>query len=80
MVTPFMSTKWFEMGLQLGVPSSELTRIEYDTQDSRIACRHMFREWLGNTQAEKSWKKLLKALRSHSVGESALAKHLISNW
>ena len=77
MVTPRMSTKWFEMGLQLGVQSTELKRIEHDTkQDSKTACRQMFAEWLGNTKTEKSWKRIMQALRSRSVNESCLANHL----
>jgi len=79
MVTPFMSTKWFEMGLQLGVDPSDLKRIQHDIQDSRTACRNMFMEWLGNTQTEKSWMKLMKALCSRSVGERTLAKSLATN-
>ena len=79
MVTPFMSTKWFEMGLQLGVDSSDLKRIQHDTQECRTACRNMFMEWLGNTKTEKSWMKLIKALCSRSVGESSLAKRLAAN-
>jgi len=76
MVIPFMSTKWFNMGLQLGVNKNDLNRIQYDTQDCMTACRNMFAEWLKNTQTEKTWKKLVEALCSRSVGESTLAKNL----
>ena len=78
MVIPDMSTKWFEMGLRLCVDTGVLERIEYDFQDSRTACRHMFKEWLENTQTEKSWNKILQALCSRSVGKSCLAKCLVA--
>jgi len=76
MVIPFMSTKWFNMGLQLGVDINDLNRIQYDTQHCMTACRNMFAEWLKSTQTEKTWKKLVEALCSQSVGEFTLAKKI----
>ena len=77
LVTPSMATKWFEMGLQLGVDSKELKTIQHDTRDSKTACRAMFMEWLDtNTKTEKSWKKILAALSSRSVGRNTLAESL----
>ena len=72
-----MATKWFEMGLQLGVSPKELKTIQLDAKSSKEACRLMFTEWLDNVKStEKSWRKVLDALRSRSVGENTLAKNL----
>jgi len=76
LVTPSMATKWFEMGLQLGVDSKELKTIQHDIRDSKTACRTMFLEWLDHTKGEKSWKKILNALSSRSVGRNTLAESL----
>ena len=71
-----MATKWFEMGLQLGVSAKELSNIESDTSTSKKACIKMFTEWLGNSKTDKSWEKLLAALSSQSVRENTLADNL----
>jgi len=71
-----MATKWFEMGLQLGVDPKELRYIESEAPSSKTACIKMFTEWLNNTMTEKSWEKLLAALSSQSVRENALAENL----
>lgn len=76
LVIPKMATKWFEMGLWLGVDSKELTYIENESPSSKKACIKMFTEWLGNSQTEKSWDKLLTALSSQSVRENSLADNL----
>ena len=77
LVTPSMATKWFEMGLQLGVDSKELKTIQHDTRDSKTACRAMFMEWLDtDAKTEKSWKRILTALSSRSVGRNTLAESL----
>ena len=77
-----MATKWFEMGLQLGVNPKDLKTIQHDAKNSKAACTEMFTEWLGNANTEKSWKKVLDALCSRSVGENTLAKNLkhLTEW
>ena len=73
-----MATKWYEMGLQLNVDQKELDTINHDHHDdSKVACRTMFTEWLENTPTEKSWNKVLEALQSQSVGKSSLASSLV---
>ena len=80
LVVPKMATKWFEMGLQLGIDPKELKIIEKDDKNCKDACTKMFMEWLDNVQdTEKSWRKVLDALCSQSVRENALAKTLESN-
>lgn len=78
LVIPNMATKWFEMGLQLGVNPKDLKTIQHDARNSKEACRQMFTEWLDNPEnANKlSWQKVLEALSSRSVGENTLAKNL----
>ena len=64
LVVPNMATKWFEMGLQLGVNPKDLKTIQHDAKNSKAACIQMFTEWLDNASTEKSWNKLLNALRT----------------
>ena len=75
LVVPNMATKWFEMGLQLGVDPKKLKIIKDDAKNTKEACIMMFMEWL-DSGTEKSWRKVLGALRSRSVGENTLAKNL----
>jgi len=40
-----MATRWFEMGLQLGVDPEERSYIESDTPSCKTACIKVFTEW-----------------------------------
>ena len=57
-VIPNMATKWFEMGLQLGVNPKDLNTIQHDAKNSKAACTEMFIERLGNANIKKPWKKV----------------------
>jgi len=77
LVIASMASKWYLMGVELGVDQNELNNIKHDNHNSKNACLMMFTEWLTNTRVEKSWNALLKALQSQFVGESGLANDLI---
>ena len=61
---PLVSTKWYDIGLQLLDPKyeNELNAIEADARhDAATCCRKMFSKWL-NTDGLANWDKLMKAL------------------
>ena len=74
-VGSFVATRWFNLGLRLGVNSHTLDRIEQDTRDSDSACRKMFQAWLRD-KSKGTWNDVITALKSNSVGENGVAEKL----
>ena len=70
-----VSHKWFDIGLQLEVPSSQLKIIKTDTTGVAERLQAMVDYWLNNATVP-SWKVLVDALKAPAVGESRLAKEL----
>ena len=70
-----VSHKWFSIGLRLDVPISRLKIIETDGHGVEERMRTMLDYWLNNATVP-SWKVLVDALKSPTVGESRLAKEL----
>ena len=73
-------TVWHELGLQLGVPSTELDNIHgsWDTRGEPKAClREMLKVWLQMASPHAGeLSALVSALRKDSVGKSQLAAEL----
>ena len=67
-----MSGQWYQLGLQLTVKTGALDRIRIQFQNPRDQLLEMLKIWL-NTSDNTSWKTLIDALRSRSVGASQLA-------
>ena len=75
-VGSFVSTKWFNLGLRLGVSSNILDRIEQDGgRECGSACRKMFQAWLSNN-SKGTWNDVITALKSNSVNENGVAEEL----
>ena len=72
-VGSFVSTKWYNLGLRLGVSDSILDSIEHDVRDCNSACRKMFQAWLRDNR-KRSWNDVITALKSKSVGENGVAE------
>ena len=70
--------KWHNIGIQLGLHESDLKSIEsnYPRQNDRL--REMICKWLQNKAA--SWKKMVTALKSRTVGEAFLAEQLETKY
>lgn len=80
-----VSPKWYQIGLQLGVPVEELEKIQHKHKNEpNEGLREMLMCWLkrvgGNTEGQghkiPSWPILLEALSRDSVGENVLAEEL----
>jgi hypothetical protein len=65
--------KWYNIGLQLGLKADDLDCIHGPDDDS---FREMLGEWLRQESIEKTWDKVIKALRSETVNYGTLAKSI----
>ena len=71
------STKWYEIGLRLKVPVDKLDSIRSQFSDSKGFLCEMLKEWLkGAARSRPTWRALVEALRSQTVGEPKLADQL----
>jgi hypothetical protein len=69
-------SKWFSIGLELGVDATKLTDIERDGSDDGKALRKMLMIIL---KKQISGQRLCEALRQHVVDEAVLAQSLEIN-
>ena len=74
-VGSFVSTKWYNLGLRLGVNECKLDSIEHDVRECDKACRKMFQAWLRDN-CNGTWNDVIAALRSNSVKEDGIADKL----
>ena len=73
-----VTSKYYEIGIQLGIDEEKLKQIESDHKDN---IKRRFSEMLscwskGNGDGAPSWNSLVSALESKSVGEKTLAATL----
>ena len=72
------TTKWYSLGLLLGIDDTELDVIEENNSKDIDACkRKMFRAWLRITPSP-SYQLLVEALKA--VGEISEADHLCKKY
>ena len=67
--------KWYNIGVQLEVPTFQLKNIERKASDSMDQLRDTLDYWLSN-DLSPSWKHLVDALKAPSVGENRLAEEI----
>ena len=68
-----ITTKWVNLGLQLGLRDNDLKEIELKYSDIGDCRREMLRVWL-STSPEACRKHLLEALKTDSVAEFSIAE------
>ena len=69
-VVPHCATKWRELGLSLGVTSSQLDIIGVDHPNScEERCKVMLRKWL-RQDPSPTWGKLVDAIHSSTLSSS----------
>ena len=68
--------KWYYIGLGLGVRDSTLKAIRSQFNDPADCLRETLQEWLKQTDPNPTWRALVAALRSPTVGEQRLAGNL----
>ena len=69
-------TRWYDVGLQLGLPEEMLKLISAD-RDIEGHLRMMLDKWL-SYDPEASWAKLVAALRA--IDERSVAEKVASRW
>ena len=71
--------KWYETGLQLGVPPSSLDSIRTDGGSISEKLHETLKVWL-ETAPKPTWQNILDALRNRAVGELSLAASVEANY
>lgn len=66
--------KWYDLGLQLGIPSGNLDVIKSDNETS-AAFREMLKQWLAGK--EPSLEQLSEALQTKTVGQDWLGQDIL---
>ena len=74
-VKPFVTTKWYDLGIELlaneDVKALDEIQCNYP-RDVGMCCTKMFQSWL-DKQPKASWSALLQALRERHIGQNELA-------
>ena len=70
-----VTVQWYPLGLQLKVKTGTLDSIRTQFQNPKDQLLEMLKTWL-TTSDNTSWRTLIDALRSRSVGAGQLAGEL----
>lgn len=68
-------SKWYNLGLQLGVDEGTLRSFEKDYRHSDDQLREVITTWL-KTSKNPTWGALADALNKHVIGEANLAREI----
>ena len=72
---------WYNIGLQLGIPHTELDCIRHEYENPLDLLREMLRKWLDIAiNPRPSWKAVITALRSPIVDKKHVAEQLESKY
>ena len=70
-------SKWYNIGLKLGVPVGTLDSISKAANQNPDDCfTAMIKDWLRNGKPKPTWATVAKALKSPMVGYAQLAEQL----
>ena len=76
-VNPKISTKWYNLVLQLGIKDHTLDEIKHNYRDeARPCCRETIKHWLQNAGGAATWNSLIQALEADSISQKTLAKDI----
>ena len=67
--------KWYNIGIQLDIPTYQLKIFEQKTSNSMDQLRDTLDYWMNNDPSP-SWRGLVDALKAPSVGEKRLAEEI----
>ena len=70
-----MISKYFYVGIQLGIPEHQLNEFESNYSEARRRFSEVISYWLKNSKAV-SWDSLITTLESQAVNEKKLASEL----
>ena len=70
-------SKWYNIGLKLGISPGTLDAIENQANQNLDKCfTTMIKDWLNNGKTQPTWAAITHALKSPMVGYSDLANKL----
>lgn len=70
-------TKWNSFGLQLKMNYDDLTAIKKECREDPEEClKELLSRWLKRADPKPTWKALVKALKSKTVGFGGLAQEV----
>ena len=69
-------TKWFNIGIQLGLDSVKLKAIECDYANVKDRFNQMLSEWLVQIDPEPTWDRLVSALKARPVDCKQIAQEI----
>ena len=76
-VTPQVLSKWYHIGLQIGLQPATLHGIEIKhPTDIQRRLNEVFNEWISRSEQNPTWTTLIEVLRLDSIGERQLASEL----
>ena len=73
-----VASKWYELGLQLGVKESDLKNIKHDYGDRGVktCLTEMLSVWLKMIHPRPSWERLLSSVSHSTVENPTLAREI----
>ena len=72
---------WYYIGLELGIPHTELECFKTNFPDLSDSMREMLKHWLDiAVDPRPTWESVVTALRSPIVGKSRVAEELESKY
>ena len=73
-------SSWYNIGLELDIPHTELDNLKEDHSGSSHLMREMLKYWIDKAVVPPTWETVVKALRSGIVDEKFVAKQLESKY
>ena len=75
-----IKTKWFEIGIQLGIPRNKLKELEGEDNPLSAVIDYWLRGNVRETSVPISWKSIMAALKSEHVGHPELAEQISKKY
>ena len=72
-----VNTKWYNLGLELGLrpPTLDSIKTNYSGDPSQCFCQ-VLKEWLKGVNPLPTWQAMVNALKSHTVAHYHLAQQI----
>ena len=75
-----VQVKWYDIGLDLGLPVNTLETIRQECQDLGECLRKMILEWLKAVDLQPTWRKLVDVLQNRVINEGVLAIKITQDY
>ena len=75
-----IKTKWFEVGIQLGIPRNKLLEFKEEHDPLSAVVDYWIRGNVTESDVPISWPSIVEALKSEYVGEPGLAEQISKKY